>query len=50
MDLVMLAERKNVMVMGVTLEDLFKQAIEIIFYGITKRDNKAKSGKKEKKR
>ncbi len=35
--LVMLAERKNVAVMGVTLEDLFKQAIEIIFYGIATR-------------
>lgn len=36
--LVMLAERKNVMVMGVTLEDLFKHAIEIIFYGIVERN------------
>lgn len=33
--IITLAERENVMVMGVTLEDLFKQAIEIIFYGIT---------------
>jgi AcrR family transcriptional regulator len=33
--LVMLAERKNVMVMGVTLEDLFKEALEIIFYGVS---------------
>jgi AcrR family transcriptional regulator len=35
--LVMLAERKNVMVMGVSLEDLIKQALEIIFYGMVKR-------------
>jgi AcrR family transcriptional regulator len=34
--LVMLAERRNVMVMGVTLEDLFKNALEIIFYGIAR--------------
>jgi AcrR family transcriptional regulator len=45
--LVMLAERKNVMVMGVTLENLFKQAIEIIFYGIVKKDEPT-HGKKEK--
>ncbi|GAB4345472.1 MAG: hypothetical protein Kow0099_25780 [Candidatus Abyssubacteria bacterium] len=38
--LVMLAERKNVMVMGVTLEDLFKEALEIIFYGVSERKNK----------
>jgi AcrR family transcriptional regulator len=35
--LVMLAERKNVMVMGVTLEDLFKNALDIIFYGMARR-------------
>jgi AcrR family transcriptional regulator len=33
--IVMLAERGNVMVMGVSLEDLFKEAVEIIFYGMT---------------
>ena len=35
--LVMLAERENVMVMGVTLEDLIKQALQIIFYGMEAR-------------
>ena len=33
--IIMLAERGNIMVMGVSLEDLFKEAIKIIFYGIT---------------
>ena len=33
--IVMLAERGNVMVMGVSLEDLFKETIKIIFYGMT---------------
>jgi AcrR family transcriptional regulator len=36
--LVMLAERENVMVMGVTLEDLIKQALQIIFYGMEARN------------
>jgi len=35
--LVMLAERENLMVMGVTLEDLIKQALQIIFYGMEAR-------------
>lgn len=35
--LVMLAERKNVMVMGVSLEDLIKQALEMVFYGMVRR-------------
>jgi AcrR family transcriptional regulator len=33
--IIMLAERKNVMVMGVSLDELFKEAIKIIFYGMT---------------
>jgi len=45
--LVMLAERKNVMVMGVSLEDLFKQAIEIIFHGIVKKDEARTDGKEK---
>ena len=45
--LVMLAERKNVMVMGVSLEDLFKQAIEIIFHGIIKKDEARTDGKEK---
>ena len=36
--LVMLAERENVMVMGVTLEELIKQALQIIFYGMEARN------------
>jgi AcrR family transcriptional regulator len=36
--LVMLAERQNVTVIGVSLEELIKQALEIIFYGMVKRD------------
>ncbi len=32
--LVMLAARENVMVMGVTLEDLIKQALQMMFYGM----------------
>ena len=36
--IVMLAERKNVMVMGVSLEDLVKQALEVIFYGMVRRE------------
>jgi len=31
----MLAERGNVMVMGVSLEDLFKEAVTIVLYGMT---------------
>lgn len=33
--IVMLAERGNVMVMGVSLEDLFKEAVAIVLYGMT---------------
>jgi AcrR family transcriptional regulator len=33
--IVMLAERKNVLVMGVDLDELFKETIRIIFYGMT---------------
>ncbi len=32
--LVMLAARENVMVVGVTLEDLIKQALQMMFYGM----------------
>lgn len=35
--LVMLAERRNIMVMRVSLEELFTQALEILFYGMVKR-------------
>jgi AcrR family transcriptional regulator len=45
--LVMLAERKNVMVMGVTLEDLFKNALEIIFYGMARRVSLQRENDKE---
>lgn len=33
--IIMLAERGNVMVMGVSLEDLFKEAVTIVLYGMT---------------
>jgi len=33
--IIMLAERKNVMVMGVNLDELFKEALRIIFFGVT---------------
>ena len=36
--LVTLAARENVMVMGVTLEDLIKQALQMIFYGMDARN------------
>ncbi len=42
--LVVLAERKNVMVMGVSLEDLIKQALEIVFYGIVTRNASGQNG------
>lgn len=45
--LVMLAERKNAIVMGVTLEDLFKSALEIIFYGMTRRNSLRRENDKE---
>jgi AcrR family transcriptional regulator len=45
--LVMLAERKNVMVMGVTLEALFKNALEIIFYGMARRNSLQRENDKE---
>jgi len=45
--LVMLAERKNVMVMGVSLEDLFKNALEIIFYGMARREGRQSENGKE---
>jgi len=35
--LVTLAARENVMVMGVTLEDLIKQSLEMVFYGMDAR-------------
>ena len=35
--LVTLAARENVMVMGVTLEDLIKQALQMVFYGMDAR-------------
>lgn len=42
--LVVLAERKNVMVMGVSLEDLIKQALEIVFYGMVTRNASGQDG------
>ncbi len=36
--LVMLAERQNVAVIGVSLEELIKQALELVFYGMVKRN------------
>ncbi len=48
--LVMLAERKNVMVMGVNLEDLFKQALEIVFYGMVARDDRTRNNNEMEKR
>jgi AcrR family transcriptional regulator len=35
--LVMLAERNNVMVVGVSLEELIKQSLDMMFYGMIKR-------------
>jgi hypothetical protein len=46
--LVMLAERNNVMVIGVSLEELIKQSLEMMFYGMTRRiDAGPDSGTKE---
>lgn len=42
--LVMLAERNNVMVMGVSLEDLIKQSLEMMFYGMIKRNGAGLDG------
>ena len=42
--IIMLAERKNVMVMDVSLDELFKEAITIIFYGMTGSNGREVSG------
>jgi hypothetical protein len=41
---IMLAERKNVMVMNVSLDELFKEAIRIIFYGMTGEESVINNG------
>jgi len=45
--IIMLAERKNVLVMGVNLDELFKEAIRIIFYGMTGGDSVNHNGSTE---
>lgn len=45
--LVVLAERNNVMVIGVGLEELIKQALEIVFYGMVRRDAFGQNDSKE---
>jgi hypothetical protein len=42
--IIMLAERKNVMVMGVNLDELFKEAIRIIFFGLTGKESVRHNG------
>lgn len=45
--LVMLAERNNVMVMGVSLEELIKQSLEMMFYGMVRRIGAGPDGSTE---
>jgi len=45
--LVMLAERNNVMVMGVSLEELIKQSLEMMFYGMIRRIGAGPDGSTE---
>lgn len=45
--LVMLAERNNVMVIGVSLEELIKQSLEMMFYGMVKRIGAGPDGSTE---
>ncbi len=45
--IIMLAERKNVLVMGVNLDELFKEAVRIIFYGMTGSDSVIHNGSNE---
>ena len=45
--LVMLAERNNVMVVGVSLEELIKQSLEMMFYGMVRRIGAGPDGSTE---
>lgn len=45
--LVMLAERNNVMVIGVSLEELIKQSLDMMFYGMVRRIGAGPNGSTE---